>query len=113
MNWSDTPINKIIKRPVAQKFIDAGYKTAGDIINTSTFKLAVDVKHVGIHRAEKIRQEVFNELLEMVWNDESLEFVEQPVQEPTQQIAGWKFFLIGVLFAVLLAVLLQTVAKAI
>lgn len=108
-NLLETPIEKIIKRPVARNLINAGFKTAGDVINASPEEIADCTYSVGLVRADKIRQEVFNALLQIIWNEGTWEIVE----EPRRRVSGWKRFLISVLFAVLLAILLQTVAKAI
>lgn len=63
MNWKTTPIEVLIDGPLIPRLKEAGFNTAGDILDTDAAVIAERTRFVGLKRAEKVRSEVLDELI--------------------------------------------------
>ena len=62
-DWKDKPVSLAIRSKLRFDLMEAGFKTVGDVIDADPADIAAKVKHCGLKRAEKIRNEALADAL--------------------------------------------------
>jgi hypothetical protein len=94
INWKTTPIELLIDGPLIARLKEAGFNTAGDILDTDASVIAERTRFVGLKRAERVRSEVLDELIKGAAPQFTI--IEHTVDEP--RLPLWLF--ISLLLAV-------------
>ena len=61
--WKTTPIEALLNGPLVARLKEAGFNTAGDILDTDADVIADRTAYVGPKRADQVRSDVLNALI--------------------------------------------------